>query len=202
MILRELSNRPIHCSVLLSLILIALIAGCKSKESYRREIERKGMTYSVESFLNNAAGGHKETIVLFLKGGMDINARGDRGETALMLAAVNHNIELLKFLIDNGAHVNDGDNNGYTALMFVSSEGDREVAGFLIGKGANMDSQNNNGETALMLAVLHDNLEITKMLVDKGADIHIQDNRGREVIDYAFLNNQIKELLRKAMTRK
>jgi len=189
--------------ILLSLILITLTAGCKSRESYKREIERKGMTYSTESFLNNAAVGDREIAELFLKAGMDINAKGnDRGETALMIAAVSHNIELMKVFIENGADINAKDNDGYTALMFASSQGNGEVTKFLIARGADVNAQNNNGETPLMLAVLHDDLEITEILIEKGADLRIRDDKGREAIDYAFLNKPIKELLRKAMMKK
>jgi len=196
------SDKSVLISVLFSLLLITLLAGCKTQDSYKREIEQKGMTYSVESFLNTAAAGYKETVALFLKAGTDINTRGAKGETALMLAAVNHNIELLKFLVKKTADVNVKNNDGYTALMFVASQGDIEVAEFLITKGADMNAQNSDGETALMLSVLHAHIGMTKMLIEKGADVHVRNNKGTRAIEYAFLNSRIKELLRNAMAKK
>ena len=201
-LIKTTKNRSFLISVLFSVLFITLLAGCKSKDAYKKEIEQKGMSYSVESFLNAAAAGYKETVALFLKAGTDINTRGAQGETALMLAAVNHNIDLLKFLVRNSSDVNARNNDGYTALMFVASQRDVEVAEFLIAKGADMNTQNNNGETTLMLSVLHSHIEMTKILIEKGADVHIKDNKGQKAIDYAFLNKQMKEILRKAMAKK
>jgi ankyrin repeat protein len=195
-------NKSLCCLVLLPLFTFTLLAGCKSKESYKRDIERKGVTYSTDSFLDIAKTGNKEMIALFMKAGMDVNVKGGGGETVLMLTAVNHNIELLKFLVDNGADVNAVNNDGYTTLMFVSSQGDAELAKLLIEKGADMNVQNNNGETALMLAALNDSVETSRMLVDKGADVHIKDNKGNKAMDYAFLNDQISALLRKSTAEK
>jgi len=195
-------NKAVLIFVLYSLLFFTLLAGCKSNDSYKREIEQKGMTYSVESFLNAAAAGYKETTALFLKAGMEVNAKGTNGETAIMLAAVNKNIELLKFLVKKTANINAQNNEGYTALMFVSSQGDVEFAEFLIAKGAEMNTQNNNGETALMLSVLHAHIGMTKMLIEKGADVHVRNKKGNRAIEYAFLNSQTKEILRKAMAKK
>ena len=66
----------------------------------------------------------------------------------------------------------------------------------------NIDYKDENGETALMLAVLNDNFEMTEMLIAKGASLHIRDQKGREAIDYAFLNEPIRTLLRKAASER
>jgi ankyrin repeat protein len=196
---KKISNKSNYCfALLLSLILTTVIAGCKSKESYRKELERKGIPYSVESFLGRVGVGNKETIELFFKSGMNVNAKGINGETALMQAAVNHDIEMIKLLIDKGADVNTKNNDGYTALMFVSSNGDLEVLKLLIDKGADVNAKNNDGETALMLASLNDELEVVKMFIKKGADINVKSNKGDTALTYAFLNTQIEELLRNA----
>ncbi len=102
-----------------SLTFVVFICGCKSKESYRKELERKGIPYSVESFLGRVGVGNKEIIELFFKAGMNVNAKGNNGETALIQAAVNHNIEMLKMLIKKGADVNAKNNRGDTALKYA-----------------------------------------------------------------------------------
>lgn len=182
----------------LSLVVLVLITGCKSKDSYRKELEQKGITYSAESFLSRAGFGNRETMDLFIKAGMDVNVKGQKGETALMLAAVNDNGETVKFLIEKGADINAKNDDGYTALMIASFKGDIESAKLLIAKGADMNVRNNNGETALMLAALNEKIEAVKLLVKKGADVHVKSNKGDTAMKYAFLNSQIQELLRKA----
>lgn len=200
MVLRKtISNKSIcHFVLLLSLLLVLLIIGCKSKESYKRELEQKGIPYSAESFLNRAGAGSKDTIKLFLRAGMDVNARGNNGETALMQAVINNNVEIVELLIKKRADMNAKNDDGYTALIIASFKGYTDIMNLLIGKGADMNAKNNNGETALMLASLNDQGEAVKMLIKKGADVNAANNKGETALKYAFLNIQIQELLRKA----
>ncbi len=117
---KTISNKSIYCfALLLPLILATVITGCKNRESYKKELERKGIPYSVESFLDRVGVGNKEIIELFFKAGMNVNAKGNNGETALIQAAVNHNIEMLKMLIKKGADVNAKNNRGDTALKYA-----------------------------------------------------------------------------------
>jgi ankyrin repeat protein len=199
---KDISNKIIRCFALLLSLTILLIAACRNKESYQKEIMQKGLTYSIESFLERVEVGNKKVIELFMKAGMDVNAKGNYGETALMLASVHNNIEMIKFLIKKGANVNAQSNNGYTPLMFASSEGFLDVVKLLIKNNANVNAQNNDGETALMLASLNDRSETVKLLIKKGADINIKSNAGDTAFEYAYLNSQIKELLQKAKAEK
>jgi ankyrin repeat protein len=185
-------------SFLLFFIGAYILSGCNSKESYKRELERRGIAYSVESFHNIVGAGYGEMTELFLKAGMNINARGPNGDTALMVAAVTGNIEMLKFLIQKGADVNARNNEGYTALMYIASIGNIEVLEFLIKNKADINARNNDGETALMLAALNDQVGSVKFLIEKGADIHSKNNDGDTAMEYGFLNAQIADLLRQA----
>ena len=199
---KNIPNKILYCLALLLFLAVVLIAACKNNERYKKEIERKGIPYSIESFLNRVEVGSKEIIELFIKAGMDVNAKGNYGETALMLASVHNNIEMINFLIEKGADVNGQSNAGYTPLMFASSEGLLDVVKLLIENGANVNAQNNDGETALMLASLNDKSEAVKLLIKKGADVSIKNNAGDTAFEYAYLNTQIKELLRKAKEKK
>jgi len=59
--------------------------------------------------------------------GMEVNALGDEGWTALHSAALRGNIDVVKFLLDNNADVNAKDNNGWTALDMANNGEIREV---------------------------------------------------------------------------
>src|SRR4030043_337340 len=127
-----------HCITLL--LFLSLIAGCENRESYKKEIEQKGITYSRESFLNEAKTGNEEIIKLFIKAGIDINAKDKNGITALGFASAHGNVELARLLIEKGADVNIKDNNGITALLYLAlHNGDLDVARLLIEKGANVN---------------------------------------------------------------
>lgn len=185
-------------AILLLMTSFVWISGCKNKENYKNEITSKGITYSIESFLNEAGAGNKERIELFIKAGMDVNAKGVDGNTALMQASVNDNFEVVKLLIDNGADVNAKGSEGFTALMVVSSKGNLVIARLLIKKGADVNVKNNDGETALMLASLNGNIEMAKLLIEKGADVNAKSNKDKTALRYSFLDTQMSELLRKA----
>ncbi len=188
-------------ALLLLLPLCMLVFGCKDKESYREEIARKGITYSVDSFLNEVGAGNKERIELFIKAGMDINTADKNGYTALMLALMNDNPEVVKLLIEKGADVNARSNTGYTALMFVSSKGNMAATKLLIKKGADVNSKNSDGETPLMLTSLHGNVEVAKLLIANGADVNAKNNKRDTALKYAYLDKRMEELLRKAGAR-
>jgi ankyrin repeat protein len=185
------------CSLLLSTSLAGL-PGCKDKESYMREITGKGIAYSADSFLNEAGAGNKDRVDLFLKAGMDVNARGHDGSTGLMLAASGDYLETVRLLIDKGADVNAKNYDGYTALMFVSTKGDLEMAQLLIKSGADVNALNIAGESALMIAALNGKLEMARLLIEEGADVNARSNRGETALKYAFLDSRMSELLRKA----
>lgn len=192
-------KKAIHLLAVLMLLSPGiLVFGCKDKESYKKEIARKGMEYSADSFVNEVGAGNMERINLFIKAGMDINATDKNGYTGLMVALMNDNPDIVDLLIAKGADINARSKAGYTALMFVSSKGNMAETELLIKKGADVNAQNSDGETALMLASLRGNFEVAKLLIDKGADVNAKSNRGDTALKYAYLDKRVEELLKKA----
>jgi ankyrin repeat protein len=195
--------REVACplSLSLALVLCLIAGGCKNKEDYRKEMEQRGITYSAASFLSEVEADNTARAELFLKAGMNINVRDKYGNTALMLASMTGDPEMINLLIKKGANVNARSDSGYTALMYVSSKGDTTTAKLLIKKGADVDSRNNDGDTALMLASLNGNFETAKLIVESGADVNVRNNKGNTALKYSFLDTRLEELLRKAGAR-
>ena len=50
-----------------------------------------------------ASNGHTDIVKALLDKGADVNARGNKGSTALMFAAYNGHTDIVKSLIDKGA---------------------------------------------------------------------------------------------------
>ena len=89
--------------ILLLAFLILFSTACKTKESYKKEIERKGIVYSRESFLIEVKLENKENVELFIKAGMDVNAKDDYGFTALMNALTEGHTDVVNLLRKAGA---------------------------------------------------------------------------------------------------
>ncbi len=72
------------------------------------------------------------------------------GNTALMFAAYQGNIDILKYLIDKGANINHQNSNGDTALtLTVICSNNKEIIKTLIKAGADVSHKNHRGQTAL-----------------------------------------------------
>uniref|UniRef100_A0A2C9JKF2 Protein fem-1 homolog B n=1 Tax=Biomphalaria glabrata TaxID=6526 RepID=A0A2C9JKF2_BIOGL len=96
----------------------------------------------------------------------DINAFDRQGQTALMYATNNRNIEIVKFLINHGANVNlQNPNNGQTCLHLGVLNDDSGVVEALIAAGACLNVVNRNLETPISRA----NNFIKRVLLKAGA---------------------------------
>ena len=67
-----------------------------------------------------------------IEGGVDVNARrATDGSTALMVATVRGNVDVVRLLVDRGANVNDACDRG-TALMRACERGNGDVVRLLV----------------------------------------------------------------------
>ena len=74
--------------------------------------------------------------------------------TALMEAADEGHVEVVRLLLESGADINTQEDygNGATALMEAAGNGHVEVVRLLLENGADTNTQNNSGRTVLMYA--------------------------------------------------
>lgn len=92
-----------------------------------------------------------------LQAGADVNARNRHGQTALMIAAKNGHIELIKVLLAAGADCNVTAKYNLNALMLAVLNGHEEVAKLLAQAGTQLGQQGSgapgfSGKTAYDLA--------------------------------------------------
>ena len=163
--------RNLSCCLTLFIIfmLVALLSGCKNKENYKAGIEKKGTVYSEETFLREVKTGNREEVDMFIRAGINVNAKDRDGSTALMIAAERGDSEMARLLIENGADPNASDISGYTALMFVSYSGNLEIAKLLVKNGADVNARDKDGWTALMFASVEKKTEVADFLRKHGA---------------------------------
>jgi ankyrin repeat protein len=97
--------------------------------------------------------GNENIFDLLLKVGvpnrLDINARGNNGDTALMMSAARTDMYFVDGLLRSGAHVNAKNDHEETALMFAAQNENNGHLMLLIEHGANLNEVDSEGHTAL-----------------------------------------------------
>ncbi len=116
--------------------------------------------------------GNKKIVQFLLDNGANIEAKSDKGFTALTNASFNGYIQIIQILLDNGANIETKINRGLTALMIASILGEKKVVQLLLDNGANIEAKDNiTGNTALIEASRNGHIEIVQILLENGANI-------------------------------
>lgn len=135
-----------------------------------------------------------EVVETLLKAGANVNLItpdfcGGGGTSALMSAAANSNLVLVKLLLNNKADVNlmcdDGQTALRTAIQFQSYDanpGRYEIIKTLIDAGADVNAADKDGQTNLMFVVNTSTPETVEMLLKNGARINARDKKGETVL--------------------
>ncbi|XP_021057683.1 kinase D-interacting substrate of 220 kDa isoform X12 [Mus pahari] len=100
----------------------------------------------------------------------DVDERNECGQTPLMIAAEQGNVEIVKELIKNGASCNLEDLDNWTALISASKEGHIHIVEELLKCGANLEHRDMGGWTALMWACYKGRTDVVELLLSHGAN--------------------------------
>jgi hypothetical protein len=160
--------------------------------------------------------------------GINIDEQDEDGQTALLLAALYHRLEMAQELIRAGAALDVQDEDGNTALMIAAVDMARmglaeehsedkwkgcletdavdnrlEMAQELIRAGAALDVQNEPGMTALVCAAASNRPEIAQELIRAGAALDVQDKDGDTALMLSVEHDspELATLLREAGAR-
>lgn len=111
------------------------------------------------------------SVVTFLLGGADVNARDKDGATALHVA------------------VTQGNDIATVCTLgrepFLGECSNEMIIRFLIGNGADINARNASGETPLMVAAAKGNITAMRLLLERGAVITQRDDAGYTVLHHA-----------------
>lgn len=128
-----------------------------------------------------------------LKSGADINTTaGIYKQTPLLIAVIDGNLELAKYLIENGANVNTTSITNRSVLNYALYQDDEEFLKFLFEKGLKIDISKQTKE-AILYAIKTNKSKMIKILLENGADLSVVDDFGNSVISYAIKskNNEL-----------
>ena len=141
--------------------------------------------------------GNKALELLQARGPTILNARDEKGETALTVAIARRDDTWSFFLLQQGADPNIAARNGDTPLITAARIGFDDVAGELIRRKAKVDAANRMGETALIVAVQARHVPLVKRLLAAGANPDKTDSAaGYSARDYAKRDTRSREILK------
>ncbi|ELR23404.1 Ankyrin repeat and SPRY domain containing protein, partial [Acanthamoeba castellanii str. Neff] len=110
-----------------------------------------------------------------------IHETNNAGQTALMFAATNGDIDLLEYLLSRGASLDEKDENERTIFMYAASGGHSKMIRHLIAKGVDVNAKDKSSMTAVFYAATN-SLRVVELLVVNGARLNLRDKDNNSVV--------------------
>lgn len=132
-----------------------------------------------------------QALRMLIAKGVDVNAHGNGGTTALSEAILQGHVDNVRMLLKAGASPNVAVGaEKYTALILASFRGDSKVVRMLLDSGADVNQLDAVGSTALMWASSAEKPDVTtiQMLLQAGADPAIKNRRNETALTWAAWN--------------
>lgn len=118
---------------------------------------------------------------------VNVEARNQQDESALMLASLQGLTEVCEQLIAKGADVNK---TGWAPLHYAATHGHLAVMTLLLDHHAYIDAASPNGTTPLMMAAHYGTPPAVKLLLEAGADPMLKNAQGLSALDFAQRANR------------
>lgn len=136
------------------------------------------------------AAARADVVVLrqLIKDGAQVNAVDEWGNTALLLAAREGDLETARALLRAGADVN-GRAGPFTPLGQAALRGHSHMVRLLLRGGAQVDATGLNEHTPLMNAVKLNHPEVVSLLLKAGANPQVKDRTGAGLLLVAINDN-------------
>jgi len=142
--------------------------------------------------------GHKETVKLLLDSGADVNMKCENGESALLRALRDRQMEIAEILLSYGTDINDKNNGRGTALHMAVALDRPEMVRYILSKGADVNAEIGLGVRPLHIAAWCDKVEIARILLAHGADPTLRCD-GRTALEIAR-SGEFRKLLQQHST--
>jgi uncharacterized protein len=136
------------------------------------------LTAAEPTLLDAAEGGDRVAALRLLSKGANPNTPGPDGTTAVMYAAANDDVELVRALIRAGANVKLKNQLGTSAITEAAIIGSAPIIDALLKAGADANTKNPEGETPLMAVARSGNVAAARLLVEARADVNAKETFG------------------------
>ena len=132
---------------------LGLAVSCRdAAEKGRAGVLEAGYRFTIADFLQAASAGRAAVVNEFIAAGMQVDAIGPHGETALQTAAAAGQSHMVQVLLAAGANPNLADHQGVTPLIAAAAAGDTLSVNALTQACGELTHLDSKGRTALAAA--------------------------------------------------
>lgn len=176
----------------------SLISTVKSKEIKKFMTDRM---YADSLFIRIAMTGNQGEMDRYLKEGAHVDAKDNKGNSALAYAVQKNDLNTAKYLIAKGARINGAFEKGNSLLHFAAKNGDIKMINELLTARADCNAKNAAGQNPIMVAVENRKwAAVDLLMVQEGLNIEAVDNDVNNLVHYAAKSGNI-ELLKKLRSK-
>ncbi|XP_071095403.1 serine/threonine-protein phosphatase 6 regulatory ankyrin repeat subunit B-like [Haliotis cracherodii] len=119
---------------------------------------------------------------------VDVNSRGQRGRTPLMLAAMKGHNEVFDLLVNKGSVVALVDDDGNNILHLACFGRNVKIVNFVVSKNiVDVNSRGEDGRTPVMLAAMNGHRDVMDLLVSSGGSVGLEDYHGNNILHVACI---------------
>lgn len=140
--------------------------------------------HSSDSRVDDVFGCNGDIMFENLMNGKSVHLKQHDGKTALHMAAIYGNEELIEVVINVGGNVDELDDSGLTPLIYAIQTGQIDPVRFLIRSGADINKRFQNERTALFY--VYEKADVAQILIEAGADVNAIDRFGKSPLWYAL----------------
>ena len=150
---------------------LGLAVSCRdASEKGRAGLLEAGFRFTIADFLKAASAGRAAVVEEFIAAGMQVDAMGPQGETALRTAAAAGQTHMVQFLLGAGANPNQADQQGGTPLIAAAATGDTLSVTALTEAGADLTLLDSHGRTALAAAAAAGQANVVTFLASRSVE--------------------------------
>ena len=159
-----------------------------SPEMVQDMLKLRGFKFTEAEFFRAVNLEDAQAVRAFLQGGMNPNAKNEKGETALTYAIQYKEPKVIKVLLEK-ADVNIKDDLGNSPIHLAVMKKKDEIFDLLLEKNVDVNVAGADGktknQTALYAAVMQNREDLVQKLIEKGSDPNIADADGGLVLSEA-----------------
>lgn len=132
-----------------------------------------------------ASNGGTQLLDPLLEAGVPVDIRTSEGDSLLMLATFNGQIDTARLLLERGADPDLANDRLQTPLAAAIRKGDLNTTNLLLAYGAGVDASPENTKSPMMYAAMVNRPDLIDRLLEAGADPGLTDADGNTALSLA-----------------